>query len=219
MSPALLHLDGSCRPDALSRALGRRFAERWLASHPGGELRYRDVGSDPPPHVSPEQADHYMYRPGCQPEHPDVRRSEAYIEELAGADLLLLATPMHNFSVPSAVKAWIDHVTWPGRTFDPVAGKGLLDLPAVVILTRGGGYGPGSPREAWNFQEPYLAKVFELMGIVDVQFVAAELTLFTGPDSPDRQLGALGEQSLEAALRRIDALAESSSERAVRPAA
>lgn len=205
----LLHIDASLRPDSLSRRLSRRFAEHWRDQHPGGTVTRHDLAADPLPHVNLTQAEHLMYRTassdGEQPE--EVRRSLRLVDELRGADLLLLGTPMYNFTIPSTVKAWIDHIAWPGHTFDPVEGRGLVDLPAVVILSRGGGYGPGSPRADFNFQEPYLRKVFEFIGITDVEFIAAELTMFTGENSPDEQLKSLGERSLEEAIERVDKLA------------
>ena len=149
-----------------------------------------------------------MYQSGSTEDaHSEVvLRDERLLDELRSADLLLLATPMYNFTIPATVKSWIDQIAWPGRAFDPVAGRGLLDVPAVVILTRGGGYGPGSPRADWNFQDTYLRKVFEFVGMTDIEFVVAELTMFTGENSPDQDLKAKGEQSLKEAVTRIDEL-------------
>ncbi|WP_308168487.1 NAD(P)H-dependent oxidoreductase [Nonomuraea sp. NEAU-A123] len=90
------------------------------------------------------------------------------MEQLLAADVLLLGVPMYNFSVPAALKAWIDRVTLPWL---PLKGKS-----AVVLSARGGGYGPGTPREQFDFQEPYLRAYFSVLGLDDVEFVHAELT-------------------------------------------
>lgn len=208
---SLLHIDASFRQDSLSRSLSQRFAQRWLDRHPGGMVVRRDFAADPLPHVTLSQAEHLgnpQYRTALsdsqQPD--DVRRCQQLVEELRGADLLLIGTPMYNFTIPSTLKAWIDHIVWPGYTFDPVEGRGLVNVPAVVIISRGGAYGPESPRADFNFQEPYLRKVFDFVGITDVEFVTAELTMFTGQDSPNEQLKSLGERSLADAIDRIDKL-------------
>jgi FMN-dependent NADH-azoreductase len=90
------------------------------------------------------------------------------IEELLAADVLLIATPMYNFTIPSTLKAWIDQVSFPWL---PVAG-----LTVIVATARGGAYGPGTPRERYDYQEPYLRAYFETLGITDVHFLHTELT-------------------------------------------
>jgi FMN-dependent NADH-azoreductase len=208
MTSTLLRVDASLHPDATSRRLSSRFAERWESAHQPARVVHRDLNADPPPHVTHVEADHFLYQPGLHAaDKPEgVLRCERIIDELRTADLLLLAMPMHNFTVPSTVKAWIDHIAWPDYAFDD-DGNGLIDVPAVVILSRGGGYGPNAPKADWNFQEPYLRKVLEFIGIVDVEFIAAELTAYNGEDSPDANLGALAAQSLADAIARVDELA------------
>jgi FMN-dependent NADH-azoreductase len=83
------------------------------------------------------------------------------ITELLGADTVLIGAPMYNFSVPAALKAWIDRVTFPGAFTDPDTGDSLLHGTTVVVITaRGGAYGPGTPRQAWDFHTPYLRAYF-----------------------------------------------------------
>ena len=75
--------------------------------------------------------------------------SDALIEELVAADLIVLGVPMHNFSIPASLKAWIDLVTRAGKTFSygETGPKGLLPSTKKVlaVVTRGGAYGEGSP--------------------------------------------------------------------------
>jgi FMN-dependent NADH-azoreductase len=92
------------------------------------------------------------------------------------ADVILLAVPMYNFSVPSTFKAWIDHVVRAGRTFrygaeGPV---GLLQNKKVfVVASRGGVYSSG-PGKSMDFHEPYLRGVLGFIGLKDVTFIYAE---------------------------------------------
>jgi FMN-dependent NADH-azoreductase len=202
--PQLLRVDAGVRTESMSRELTGRFATNWQAST-DGTVVHRDLALNPVPHVTTALGDHFVYRPGSRPDNkPDeVRLSEALVAELRSADALLLGLPMHNFSIPSALKAWIDHVVWPGLTFSP-EGSGLLSMPAVVICTRGGGYGPGSPKESWNFQEPYLRKVLSFIGINDAEFINVEFTMFTGEESARPDLGLLGVDSMQRAARRLE---------------
>lgn len=91
------------------------------------------------------------------------------LEELIAADVVLLGVPMYNFSVPAALKGWIDQITFPrmnlsGRTF-------------VVVSGRGGSYAPGAPRAPYDHHERYLRDFFSgHYAVDDVHFVHAELT-------------------------------------------
>jgi len=92
---------------------------------------------------------------------------------------------MYNFSIPSTLKAWIDHVARAGRTFrySEQGPEGLLKGKKVfVFVSRGGLYGADSPAAAMNFQEPYLRTVLGFLGLTDVTFVAAE-GIGYGPDA------------------------------------
>jgi FMN-dependent NADH-azoreductase len=87
---------------------------------------------------------------------------------------------MYNYSVPASLKAWIDRVSFPGAFIHPDTGDGLLrELRIVVITARGGAYGPGTAREAWDFELPYLRAYFGKQGVPEknISFVNAELTL------------------------------------------
>lgn len=179
----LLHLDASARRDSFSRRLGTAFAETWRATYPEGTYTYRDLVAEPVPAV-----DDARVRLATQSSFNGVRDLEAMeavvekdpslagawavtaplIRELLSADVLLLCTPMYNFGVPAQLKAWIDLVTLPWL---PLAGK-----RAVVLSARGGAYGPGTPREGFDFQEPYLRAYFGSLGLTDLEFVHAELT-------------------------------------------
>ncbi len=84
---------------------------------------------------------------------------------------------MYNFSVPSTLKAWLDHVARAGRTFRYTAtgSEGLLkDKKIYVIVSRGGFYAGDGPAHSLDFQEPYLQAVFGFLGLTDVNFIALE---------------------------------------------
>lgn len=121
-----------------------------------------------------------------------LSRSDELIEQLQACDVLLIATPMHNYSVPAPLKAWIDHVVRVGRTFHGTA-KGkvgtLVDRPVYVAITSGG-YISGPNARQPDFLRPYLSAVLATIGFNDVHFFTVEGTA-KGPASlnDERQTG------------------------------
>lgn len=116
-----------------------------------------------------------------------VALSDTLIAELEAADTIVFALPMYNFSIPSTLKAWIDHVARRGRTFrySEQGPEGLLKGKKVfVLVARGGVYSKGSPAAAFDFQEPYLRAVLAFIGLTDVTFVHLE-GLAMGPQAAD----------------------------------
>jgi FMN-dependent NADH-azoreductase len=114
-----------------------------------------------------------------------VALSDTLIAELEAADTIVIAAPMYNFSIPSTLKAWIDHVTRAGRTFCYTAKgpEGLLKGKKVfVFASRGGTYGKDSPYAMLDFQEPYLRALLRFIGLEDVTFVNLE-GLAMGPEA------------------------------------
>lgn len=101
------------------------------------------------------------------------------LTELLAASTVLIGTPMYNYGVPASLKAWIDRVSFPGAFTDPDTGKSLHGTRVVVITARGGAYGPGSPRQAWDFQTPYLRAYFSKLGVAggNICFINAEMTM------------------------------------------
>jgi FMN-dependent NADH-azoreductase len=96
------------------------------------------------------------------------------------ADVLLIATPMYNFSVPSALKAWIDQIVRIGHTFS-YDGKDFAGLlpgrrAFIMVACGAGGYLDGGPFAAADFVQPYLRFLLGFLGITDVTFVAIEHT-------------------------------------------
>jgi FMN-dependent NADH-azoreductase len=174
----LLHLNTSPLATSVSRELTREFVSNWKASHPSGKVIDRDLAANPPKPLdqawifatfTPEEA--------RQPEQKDlIAYSDEAIAELEQADEYVIGVAMHNFSIPSVLKLWIDQVVRRGRTFSYGAEgpKGLLSgKKATVLVATGGVYDAGTPYAAFNFIEPYLRTVLGFVGITDVKFVTA----------------------------------------------
>ncbi|MEU8773543.1 NAD(P)H-dependent oxidoreductase [Streptomyces sp. NPDC048606] len=158
----LLHLDASARRPSFSREVGDAVAAAWRASHPGGVHVRRDLAAAPVPHIDEawtELCDHVLehgitdparYREAVRTRAQEEAWAvvEPLLSELLAADVVLIATPMYNYSIPASLKAWIDQVTFPRMS--------LTGRRFVVAHARGGAYGPGTPRHPYDHQERYL---------------------------------------------------------------
>ncbi len=204
----LLHIDASIQgEDSISRALTARARDRWLEAHPGGAVTYRDLAENPPPHFTAATGRARMIPAEARtPEQAESwRLTEELVGEIAAADTVLLGLPLYNFGPPSAVKAWLDHLIAPGLAFHPQTREGLLgDTELIVLQSRGGGYGEGTPREGWDHAQPWLPHGLTLTGL-QPRFITAELTLARVTPEMAGLIG-LAEESLAAAEREIDQL-------------
>jgi FMN-dependent NADH-azoreductase len=204
----LLHIDSSIQGDrSVSRKLTARAADAWRAVHPGGTVTYRDLGSNPVPHLDAATGLARMVPPE---QHTTAQAaswalSEELVNEVKEADTILLGLPLYNFGAPSSVKAWVDHLIASGLSVDPETHAPLLgDREFVVLASRGGGYAEDAPRHGWDHAEPWLPHAVSLTGL-EPRFITAELTLAsTNPAMAG--LIPLAEQSLAEAERTIDAL-------------
>lgn len=158
--------------------------------HIGGEstVIVRDLAQQPLPHLTAERFQ-AITTPAAErtPEQARVAaESDALVEELQSADVIVLGLPMYNFGVPSTLKAYFDHVARAGVTFRYTATgpEGLLKgKKAYVFATRGGRYA-GTPAD---LQTGYVRLFLGFLGIEDVEFVYAE-GLAMGPESREAGL-------------------------------
>jgi FMN-dependent NADH-azoreductase len=176
----LLHIDSSAlSAGSVSKEIAETFRAAWAQAHPDGVVTYRDLGLTP---VSPiAEADiHAAFIPAEQrtaEQAAAAARRDELISEVEQADAYLFTVPMYNWGVPATFKAWIDQIIQGGRTLTFDGQPPLGGRPATVILAYGGGYGPGTPREGWDFVQPYLETVLGKALGLDVIFIKAELTL------------------------------------------
>jgi FMN-dependent NADH-azoreductase len=176
--PTLLHLDSSPLASSISRELTREFVSNWKASHPSGRVIYRDLAANPPSPV--DQAWIQAVFTPAEAREAEQKALLAYsdecIAELEQADEYVLGVAMHNFSIPSVVKLWIDQVVRSGRTFSfgPDGVQGLLTgKKATILAATGGVYDAGTPAATLNFIDPYLRTVLGFIGVKDLKFVTA----------------------------------------------
>src|ERR1700730_16939108 len=177
----LLQIDSSPLASSVSRELTREFVSNWKIAHPSGQVIVRDLAANPPKPV--DQAWIYAAHTPADALQPEQKallaQSEESIAELQQADEYVIGVAMHNFSIPSVVKLWIDQVVRGGRTFSygTDGPKGLLTgKKATIIAATGGVYQAGTPMAAFNFVEPYLSTILGFIGVTNVTFVTASGT-------------------------------------------
>jgi FMN-dependent NADH-azoreductase len=204
----LLHIDTSIQGDqSASRRLSARAADRWRDAHPNCTVTYRDFAVDPIPHLDAAGGLARLTPPESHTpaQAASFARSVELIDEIKRADTLLLGLPLYNFGPPSTVKSWVDHLVAPGLSFDPETHEGLLGgTEFIVLATRGGGYGPGTPRHGWDHAETWLPHGVLLTGL-SPRFITAELTM-ADSNPALAELRPLAAASLATAERDIDEL-------------
>src|ERR1700758_5265434 len=187
----LLKIDSSPMGErSVSRKLTAEFAKIWVETHPDGAVISRDLATLNIPVVNGDWvAAAYTPEDARTAEQKKALAiSDLLIAELQKADEYVIGVPMHNFSIPSTLKLWIDQVVRIGKTFSYGADgpKGLLTgKKATLLIASGGGY-ERTAMESLNFVTPYLRAVFGFLGVTDVTIIAAEGTaqLMSGQIDP-----------------------------------
>ena len=164
--------------ESASRQLTRRLTERLRALYPEAILVERDLAKDPLPHLDYRTVKAIFTRDRTEAEslQEALRLSDQVTEEVLSSDLLVIASPMWNFGLPSSLKAWVDHIVRPGKTFRYTSGgaEGLArEKKAILVLASGGVFTQG-PWKSWDTEEPYLRLILGFIGITDVQTVRAQ---------------------------------------------
>jgi len=194
--PVLLHLDSSADLRASrTRAITRAFAQAWAALGDDHGIVRRDLHRDPLPHLS-DAALHWpvdLRAAGSAPAVEDEERQARIVAELLSADVVLIGAPLYNYSMPSTLKSWIDHIHIPITTaafegsVPPMAGRHV-----VIATARGGTYDPGSPTESWDHAVPPLEIVLGASLGMTTHVIATNATLAAegeGRERADRELG------------------------------
>ena len=179
--PHLLHLDSSADVErSRSRAITATFAAAWREHGPGYSVSYRDLHRDPLPHLA-DAALHWppRLRPdGAAPPAAAEALQQELIDELTAADVLLVGAPLYNYSLPSSLKAWIDHIHVPGVTapFD-VPTQPLAGRPAVIVSAQGASYDAHTPTEGWDHAVPVLDLILGTALGMTLTVITTSLTL------------------------------------------
>jgi FMN-dependent NADH-azoreductase len=161
----ILHIDSSIRGDAsVTRPLSALAVDRLLASHPGAHVEHLDLGKDPIDHLTvAEYVD--------QEKNPSLA-----LKQFKSADIVVIGSPMYNWTISSLLKAWIDRIAVAGHTFAYTSHgpHGLASGKRVIVITGRSGSMLDKLYDGYDHQEPYLRTIFRFLGIDDVTFVHAQ---------------------------------------------
>jgi len=174
----LLQINSSPLQSSISSELTSEFVKTWKAKNVGGKVITRNLSE-----AAPKPIDQTWIGAAFTPEGGRTEEqkavlavSDALIAELEQADEIVIGVAMHNFSIPSVLKLWIDQVARSGKTFAYGSNgpEGLLKgKKATILVSSGGVYEAGTPAAAMNFVEPYLRAILGFLGITEVKFVTA----------------------------------------------
>ena len=185
MSHILLVTSSPRESDSLSTRFATEIADG-IQARSGGPLTVRDLAANPPPHITPAYIQGRITSPEDRtPEQGKaVKVAQEFVDELKVADVIVLGSGMINFGPPSQLKAWFDHVTWPGVTFSygDAGPIGLLTGKKVYLVTATGGVFSEGAWAPFDFQTNYLLHLLGFIGLTDVEVVRVEGTVF-GPDA------------------------------------
>lgn len=192
----LLHIDASARGfnpaqdrhRSLSRQLSKAFVDRWLAKQPEDPVIRRDVGLAPPPAVNHDWIEAAFTPPERHNSEQDqsLALSNELIVEIERAEIIVLGTPMYNYGMPAALKAWFDQVIRVDKTFTFDLARGDFPLEPiftgktlVMLVSRGEfGFAPGGVREEMNHLETHIRVAARYLGVVRDHLVAIEYQEF-----------------------------------------
>ena len=176
----LLILETSAKDASLSTLLAQEFADKVIHNDLIKTITRRNLATTPLNNLD-EAATQALRAGADEPTHAQqeaMTMSDTLIAELEEADMVVIAAPMHNFTISAQMRTWLDYVTRPGKSFGygENGPQGLLsDKDVYVISTRGGQYGNGEADapHPYDFQSGYLRHILGFIGLRSVQVIAA----------------------------------------------
>jgi len=174
----LLHIEVSpWAENSLSRTVSAQYVASWSAANPDGTVITRDLDKTPVPHLDVESlsAGFVAEADRSEPMAAKWGARMYLIEEISGADEILISTPLWNYGIPSVLKAYIDNIVIPG-VFDESTAT-LTGKKVTFVIAQGGSYADGSPKAGWDYASGYLRQFAGAMGATDVEVVTIEFGL------------------------------------------
>jgi len=189
----ILYVTSSSRgAQSYSNSVAQNVLDELRARSPGARVTVRDLAREPLPHIGDDfvAATRSPNGPQTEEQRALLARSDALVDELFAADLIVIAAPMINFTIPTNLKAWIDFVARAGRTFrySEKGPEGLVTGKQVIVVAARGGVYSGAGT-ALDFQLPYLKSVLGFLGMTDVEVLEVEGTAY-GPEAAEKAVAA-----------------------------
>jgi FMN-dependent NADH-azoreductase len=190
----ILYVTSSPRGSAsYSNRVAANVLDELTARNPGATVTVRDLAREPLPHIGDDfvAATRGPNGPQTDAQRALLARSDELVDELFAADVIVIAAPMINFTIPTNLKAWIDYVARAGRTFrySEKGPEGLVKGKQVIIVAARGGVYSAGPGSALDFQLPYLKSVLAFLGMTEVEVLEVEGTAY-GPEAAEKAVVA-----------------------------
>jgi len=189
----ILHIVSSSRGSAsYSNRVAANVVDELVTRNPGAAVTVRNVAAEPLAHIDDDfvAATRSPNGPQTERQRALLAQSDALVDELFAADIVVIGAPMINFTIPSTLKAWIDNVARAGRTFSysEAGPKGLVTGKQVIIVgARGGVYSEAA--KPLDFQIPYLKSVLGFLGMTNVEVLEVDGTAY-GPEAAEKAVTA-----------------------------
>lgn len=175
----ILNIISSPRKGAsASIQLANGILDKLQAAHPGSNVVTHDLATNPFPHL--EEAKLQSFFTPAESRTPEqaaaAKHSDDAIQEIKDADVIVIGAPLYNFSIPSTLKAWIDHIARAGITFryTEKGPEGLITGKKVYVAMSSGGIYSEGAYAGYDFVAPYLKAVLGFLGMTDLTVVRAE---------------------------------------------
>lgn len=184
--------------ESVSTKLANAITQKLQAAYGNSTVKVYNLAKNPLPHLEGDNfmAFHTPAEQRSQEQQALVHQSDAAISDLMEADHIVIAVPLYNFSIPSTLKSWVDHIARAGVTFsyDENGPKGLVTGKKVYLAFAAGGVYSEGPMSSFDSAEPYLRNVLNFLGMTDITTFRAEGIMVPG----------LGEHSLPKALDTVN---------------
>jgi FMN-dependent NADH-azoreductase len=197
----ILFLTSSPRGGAsYSNRVAARVLEELRRAHPESRVTVRDLAKNPVPHID-EDFVTGIFVPADRRNAEQRERlavSDLLIDELLAADVVVIAVGMINFGIPSTLKAWIDHVTRAGRTFQygESGPRGLVTGKRVILVEAKGGIYSDGPRRELDHVTPYLLQLLAFLGMTDLKVIGIEGAALE-PEAAEKALETALKQAID----------------------
>ncbi|PSK91249.1 FMN-dependent NADH-azoreductase [Taibaiella chishuiensis] len=175
----ILHLTTSIQGNqSYSIKLGKAIVQKAIEKYPGSTVEEVDLNALGIPHLNPTILQSMFAPAGTQAESAGaaVLYSDYAVKQLLSSDIIVIGAPFYNFTIPSVLKAWIDHITRPGLTFryEQNGPVGMVTGKKVYIAMASGGVYSEGPMADRDFVAPYLKSYLGFLGMTDLSVFRVE---------------------------------------------
>lgn len=205
----VLHIVASPRVESYSTRVADAFLRTYRQACPQDTVETLDLfKAEIPPFTAPQAKAKYAVMAGQAPTSEAETAWQGIIkvvEHFKRFDKYVLSSPMWNFNIPYRLKQYIDVIVQPGLSFTYSPDKGYVGLitgkPLMLVLARGGNYGPGNPCDTYDFQETYLRGIFGFIGFTSIRSVYVQGTLMNKPEQVEADTRRAIDDASNAALQ------------------